>query len=113
MEKKTKIVATISDRRCDVEFIRSLYEAGMNVVRINSAHTSFEGATNIVNNTRAVSEKIAILVDTKGPEIRTTRMADEGIAVQEGDMLTLRGTDDNQQLSSRDCIFLNDRDMFD
>ena len=59
MEKKTKIVATISDRRCDVEFIRSLYEAGMNVVRINSAHTSFEGATNIVNNTRAVSEKIA------------------------------------------------------
>ena len=60
MEKKTKIVATISDRHCEVDFIRSLYEAGMNVVRINSAHTSFEGATAIVENTRAVSEKIAI-----------------------------------------------------
>ena len=112
MEKKTKIVATISDRRCDVEFIRSLYEAGMNVVRINSAHTSFEGATNIVNNTRAVSEKIAILVDTKGPEIRTTRMADEGIAVSEGDLLTLRGADDNEVLSTRECIYLNDQDIF-
>ncbi|MDE5945306.1 MAG: pyruvate kinase [Rikenella sp.] len=112
MEKKTKIVATISDRHCEVEFIRSLYEAGMNVVRINSAHTSFEGATQIVENTRAVSEKIAILVDTKGPEIRTTRMDDEGIPVLEGDLLTLRGTDDNQQLSTRECVYLNDRDIF-
>lgn len=113
MEKKTKIVATISDRRCDVEFIRALYEAGMNVVRINSAHTSFEGATNIVNNTRTVSEKIAILVDTKGPEIRTTRMADDGVPVAEGDLVTLRGTDDNDMLSSADCIFLNDGAIFD
>lgn len=113
MEKKTKIVATISDRRCDVDFIRSLFEAGMNVVRINSAHTSFEGATAIVNNTRAVSDKIAILVDTKGPEIRTTRMADEGIAVKEGDLIPLRGTDDNDMLSSADCLFLNDGDIFD
>lgn len=113
MEKKTKIVATISDRRCDVDFIRSLFEAGMNVVRINSAHTSFEGATNIVNNTRAVSDKIAILVDTKGPEIRTTRMADEGIAVKEGDLIPMRGTDDNDMLSSADCLFLNDGDIFD
>lgn len=113
MEKKTKIVATISDRRCDVDFIRSLFEAGMNVVRINSAHTSFEGATAIVNNTRTVSDKIAILVDTKGPEIRTTRMADEGIAVKEGDLIPMRGTDDNDMLSSADCLFLNDGDIFD
>ncbi|MCH5305553.1 MAG: pyruvate kinase [Rikenella sp.] len=113
MEKKTKIVATISDRHCEVDFIRSLYEAGMNVVRINSAHTSFEGATAIVENTRAVSEKIAILVDTKGPEIRTTRTDDAGIPVEEGDQLTLRGTDDNEQPSSRSCIYLNDKNVFD
>lgn len=113
MEKKTKIVATISDRRCDVEFIRSLFEEGMNVVRINSAHTSFEGATNIVNNVRAVSDKIALLVDTKGPEIRTTRMNDDGVPVVEGDTVTLRGTDDNDTLSSANCIYLNDKDIFD
>ena len=35
MNKKTKIVATVSDKRCDVEFIQLLYEAGMNAVRIN------------------------------------------------------------------------------
>lgn len=38
MSKYTKIVATISDARCDVDFIKQLYESGMNVVRMNSAH---------------------------------------------------------------------------
>ena len=38
--KQTKIVASISDRRCDVDFIKQLFEAGMNVVRMNTAHAS-------------------------------------------------------------------------
>ena len=36
--KQTKIVASISDRRCDVDFIKQVFEAGMNVVRMNTAH---------------------------------------------------------------------------
>ena len=43
MSKYTKIVATISDARCDVDFIKQLYESGMNVVRMNSAHLQEEG----------------------------------------------------------------------
>ena len=42
MSKYTKIVATISDARCDVDFIKQLYESGMNVVRMNSAHLQEE-----------------------------------------------------------------------
>ena len=41
--KQTKIVASISDRRCDVDFIKELFDAGMNVVRMNTAHASREG----------------------------------------------------------------------
>lgn len=83
--KKTKIICTISDRNCSVEFIRSLYEAGMNVVRINSAHLTPESAQQIVNNTREVSDRIAILVDTKGPEVRLTAMdPDEGFVIEQG-----------------------------
>ena len=37
--KQTKIVATISDQRCDVDFIKQLFDAGLNVVRMNTAHT--------------------------------------------------------------------------
>ena len=43
-EKKTKIICTISDINCETDFIRMLYESGMNVARINSAHASIEGA---------------------------------------------------------------------
>ncbi len=60
--KKTKIVATISDIRCDVELIRNLYEAGMDVVRINSAHATEEGATTVVRNARAVSESLPVMI---------------------------------------------------
>ena len=70
--KRTKIVATISDKNCEPAFIKELYEAGMDVIRINSAHLDIEGALRIIKNTREVSDKIAILLDTKGPEIRTT-----------------------------------------
>ena len=61
--KKTKIICTISDANCEVEFIRQLYLNGMNVARINSAHASIEGAQTVVNNIRAVSDKIGILID--------------------------------------------------
>lgn len=47
-EKKTKIVATLSDFRANEEFVRGLFEAGMDVVRINSAHVTEEGAAKIV-----------------------------------------------------------------
>ena len=70
--KQTKIVASISDRRCSVEFIHDLFEAGMNVVRMNTAHATPEGIRERVENTRKVSHHIGILIDTKGPEIRTT-----------------------------------------
>ncbi|HYQ57305.1 MAG TPA: pyruvate kinase, partial [Draconibacterium sp.] len=69
--RQTKIVATISDNKCDVDFLQSLYNAGMNVARINTAHVTTESGKIMVDNIRAVSDKIAILVDTKGPEIRT------------------------------------------
>ena len=88
--KQTKIVASISDRRCDVDFIRQLYNAGMNVVRMNTAHASEEGIKNIIRNVREVSRHIGILIDTKGPEVRTTGCA-EPIEYKTGDVVKLFG----------------------
>jgi pyruvate kinase len=88
--KRTKIVATISDRNCETEFIRELFEAGMDVVRINSAHLSIDGALKIIKNTREVSDKIAILLDTKGPEIRTT-ICDSPIQLKKGNKINIVG----------------------
>ena len=62
--KQTKIVATISDQRCDVDFIKQLFDAGLNVVRMNTAHAGREGFEKLIANVRTVSNRIAILMDT-------------------------------------------------
>lgn len=82
--KKTKIVATISDKNCTVAFLKSLYGSGMDVVRLNSAHQTISDAQKVVEMIRKVSEKIAILIDTKGPEIRTD-LIEPPIQVKAGD----------------------------
>ncbi len=105
MSKSTKIVATISDKRCDVDFIRELYIEGMNVVRMNSAHLQREGFLKIINNVRTVSKHIALLMDTKGPEVRTTIAKDDAIEIKAGDIVKVVG---NPELESNiECIAVN------
>lgn len=101
MYKKTKIVATISDKKCDVDFIRELYENGMNIVRLNTAHQTYDDALKVINNVRKVSDKIAILLDTKGPEIRTNEQ-DADIPVEAGDIVHIKGAKGAK--STIDCI---------
>lgn len=88
--KQTKIVCSISDLRCDVDFIRGLFNAGMNVVRMNTAHATPDGIRKIIRNTRAVSPHIGILIDTKGPEVRTTAVA-EPISYKTGEVVKIFG----------------------
>lgn len=111
MIKHTKIVATISDQRCEVDFLEALYKAGMNVVRMNTAHLMNDGLMKIVTNVRAVSDRIGILMDTKGPEVRTTILKDP-IPFKTGDMVKMAGDPDRE--TTRECIcvsyknFVND-----
>ncbi len=88
--KQTKIVASISDLRCEQDFIRKLFLAGMNVVRINTAHATPEGIKKVVDNVRAVSAHLAIMIDTKGPEVRTTGTA-APISYKAGDVVKIFG----------------------
>ena len=103
MLKKTKIVASISDLRCEEDFIRDLFNAGMNVVRMNTAHASREGFEKLIANVRKVSNRIAILMDTKGPEVRTTDLAGgEPIAFTTGDRVKVTGNPGKE--TNRECI---------
>ena len=99
--KQTKIVATVSDKRCEVEFIKRLFDAGMNVVRMNTAHLDFDGQKKIIDNVRAVSNRIGILMDTKGPEVRTTILA-EPVSFRAGDRVKMVG-DPNRE-TTHECI---------
>ncbi len=102
--QKTKIVATISDRHCDVQFIKSLYNEGMNVVRLNTAHQTPEDTLKIVKNTRTVSERIALLLDTKGPEVRVVDF-DGQFYLEQGSVINMEGNMEGH--SAEDHIFVN------
>jgi len=108
INKRTKIVATISDKNCEPGFLRSLHDAGMDVVRVNSAHLDPEGVKKIVANVRSVSDRIAILLDTKGPEIRTT-VCDEPIKFMRGESVFIAGNSDEKTTHS--VINVNYRDI--
>lgn len=111
--KKTKIICTISDNNCDVDFIRSLYDNGMDVVRLNSAHASLEGVEKVVENVRKVSDRIAILIDTKGPEVRLTAMdSTVGFVLKQGERIIFgNSTEENcshSALYTNCSSFVND-----
>lgn len=105
MQKFTKIVATVSDKRCDIEFIKSLAEAGVNVVRLNSAHLDYDGFKKIITNVRAASDSIAVMMDTKGPEIRTTVTADgEPVKFRTGQTVIVKGNPEGATTSDEICL---------
>ena len=76
--RKTKIVCTIGPASESIEKLTELMEAWMNVSRLNFSHGDFEEHGNRIKNIREASAKlnktVAILLDTKGPEIRTHTM---------------------------------------
>ncbi|MEA2059977.1 MAG: pyruvate kinase [Thermodesulfobacteriota bacterium] len=103
MQRKTKIVATISDKNCEYSFLKDLNKAGMDVVRLNTAHQSHEDAMKVIENVRKVSDRIAILIDTKGPEIRTCE-AEKSLHVSYGDYVRIKG--DPEGKSFNDIIYV-------
>lgn len=76
--KKTKIVCTIGPKTESKEVLKQLLEAGMNVMRLNFSHGDYEEHGRRISNLRdVISEtgmRAAILLDTKGPEIRTIKL---------------------------------------
>jgi len=102
MRKLTKIVATVSDLNCEPEFIEQLKTRGVNVIRMNTAHQTHEDTLKIVNNVRACSERLAIMVDTKGPEVRTSKTANK-IQLKKGNTIKIK-SNNFEELSTNEVI---------
>ncbi|NLZ93590.1 MAG: pyruvate kinase, partial [Firmicutes bacterium] len=104
--RRTKIVCTLGPATTEVSVLQALIEAGMNVARFNFSHgTHAEHAamiTAIRQAARAAGKSIALLLDTKGPEIRIGSFAGGEVLLQEGETFTLTTNDimgDQQQVS--------------
>ncbi|MFB4166701.1 pyruvate kinase [Virgibacillus sp. JSM 102003] len=86
--RKTKIVCTIGPASESPETLERLIESGMNVARLNFSHGDYEEHGRRIRNIKETSEKLgkttAILLDTKGPEIRTGSFEDGEAELTEG-----------------------------
>jgi len=73
--RHTKIIFTIGPATQDPDMLRRLLRAGVDVCRLNMAHATHEWTTEVISSLRAASEaegrKVALMMDVKGPEIRT------------------------------------------
>ncbi len=96
--RKTKIVCSIGPSCDNDETLRSMILAGMNIARFNFSHGSYEWHKQAMDRVKKISEElnipVAILLDTKGPEIRTGLTKDnETICINTGDSVELVSDD--------------------
>ncbi len=80
--RRTKIVATIGPATSSEEQLERLFEAGVDVARINFSHGDHEEDAELVQKIRSVSEDVAVMADTKGPEVRL-REVEPGVILNE------------------------------
>ncbi|BCU52547.1 pyruvate kinase [Staphylococcus auricularis] len=95
--RKTKIVCTIGPASESEEMLEKLMKAGMNVARLNFSHGDHDEHKTRIDRIRKISKKlgqtVAILLDTKGPEIRTHNMQNGAIELEKGSEVTVSMTE--------------------
>ncbi len=97
--KKTKIIATLGPAISSKEIIKELILEGVNVFRINFSHADYADAKERVDIIRKLSEElnynISILGDLQGPKLRIGKVAEKGIKLKVGDVLTFSNQKEN------------------
>ena len=95
--KRTKIVCTVGPSTDKPGTLEAMIRAGMNVARFNFSHGNHEGHAARIKQVReaaaAVQAPIAIMLDTKGPEIRMGKFVNKSVTLQEGASFTLTARD--------------------
>lgn len=104
--RKTKIVCTIGPALDSEEMLEKMINAGMNIARINFSHGDYEEQSNRIEMIKRVRERtgkpVALMLDTKGPEIRIGKFETGEIMLNEADTFTLVSDDilgDNSKVS--------------
>lgn len=112
--RKTKIICTIGPATESFDMLEKLYDAGMNVVRLNMSHGDHESHAKVIRAVQTLNKKvkfpIPILLDTQGPEIRTGDIADD-LNLKEGSEISIsvRGATNVEETS----IHINYDDLID
>lgn len=102
--RKTRIICTIGPATASCDMLADMAEAGMNVARLNMSHGDHASHRQVIDNlkhiNRSLSQPVAILMDTQGPEIRTGDLGTE-LELKAGDEITVtvRGNESVEESS--------------
>ena len=104
---KTKIICTLGPASNSAEMIEKMIRAGMNVARLNFSHGTYEEHAAVIERLKAARKKLqvplAILLDTKGPEIRLKKFAGGQAELVTGSEFTLYAGENGECACSGDC----------
>ncbi|MDE5592558.1 MAG: pyruvate kinase [Clostridiales bacterium] len=93
MMRRTKIVCTLGPATDDYSVLKSMIRAGMNVARLNFSHSTYDEHKRRMDMVKRARKElgvpVAILLDTKGPEIRIRTFKDGKVELKKGDKFTL------------------------
>ncbi|QQE78018.1 pyruvate kinase [Alicyclobacillus sp. SO9] len=107
--RRTKIVCTIGPASESPEMLKSLIEAGLDVARLNFSHGTYEEHALRIQRIReaakAVGKHVGIMLDIKGPKIRTGKIENGEVELQDGD--TLRLTIDELEIGTKERVSIS------
>ena len=111
-DRKTKIVCTLGPSSNTLEMIEKMAEHGVDIARLNFSHGTYEDHLKVIEYIKEVNKKrevpIGILLDTKGPEIRTGKFK-EPVVLEAGAKVTL--TTEEIEWCSKDLIYINYKNL--
>ena len=85
---RVKIICTIGPASREIDVLRELVTAGMNVVRLNMSHGTHEYHSGTIERVRSVCEQlhvpVAIMADLQGPKLRVGQMQQGGVPLKRG-----------------------------
>jgi pyruvate kinase len=95
--RSTKIICTIGPASHDEGSISALMQSGMNIVRMNMSHGTYQFHAETVRRTRKIAQQlglhIGVLIDLQGPKIRTGKLKKETVVLNEGERIRLTTED--------------------
>eukprot|EP00127_Corallochytrium_limacisporum_P004254 Clim_evm199s157 gene=Clim_evmTU199s157 len=111
--RKSSIICTIGPNTNNIDMLKALRSAGMNIVRLNFSHGSHEFAGSIIDNVRQTfndmpGPEVAIALDTKGPEIRTGVLeGSEDVKLEKGSNVVVTTDDAFKEKCNNEQIYVD------
>lgn len=99
---RTRIIATLGPASQSPEMMKSLFEAGVDVFRVNMSHMRHKAAGELIDRIRQCSDRVAILLDIQGPKLRLTEI-EQPFEVSAGEQLTMRA---GSERSTKTALFV-------